>query len=53
MSLGLKITAAKIYEPSFSANPTTTYSNSTGLSSIQLSVPDHVQVVELTPAACD
>jgi hypothetical protein len=52
LSLGMKIRAAKVYEPSFSSSPTQTYANSAGIASIPLLVPDHVQVIELVPAGC-
>lgn len=52
LSLGLKMKAATIYEPSFSGSPIKSYANAAGLTSVPLSVPDHVQVIELIPAGC-
>ncbi|MFZ1431635.1 MAG: hypothetical protein WAS21_33350 [Geminicoccaceae bacterium] len=52
LQLGLKITAATVYEPSFSSASVKTYTNPAGIASIPLSVPDHLQVIELIPAGC-
>lgn len=52
LRLGLKITAATVYEPSFSSAPLKNYANPAGIASIPLTVPDHVQVIELVPAGC-
>lgn len=52
LNLGMRMRAAAIYEPAFSPNPVRQLSSATGLSSLSLQVPDHLQVVELVPSAC-
>ena len=52
LNLGTKIASARIYEPSFSASPVRSYADSAGIGSIALSVPDHVQVIEMVPLGC-
>ncbi len=52
LNLGMKVTAATVYEPSFAAGPVQSFANTSGIGSISLSVPDHVQVIELVPADC-
>lgn len=49
LNLATKITQARVYQPSFSTLPTSTYRAASGLASIPLFVPDHVLVVELIP----
>ncbi|MFZ1431634.1 MAG: hypothetical protein WAS21_33345 [Geminicoccaceae bacterium] len=51
-NLGTKVTSARIYEPSLSSSPVKTYASASGIGSIPLSVPDHVQVIELVPLGC-
>ena len=52
LTLGLPITRATIYEPSFATAPVQSYANATGVGVIPLSVADHLQVIELVPASC-
>ena len=49
LELTTKVRQAKLYLPTFSTSSTKTYSSSSGIKSIPLSVPDHILVVELTP----
>ena len=52
LSLAATVSKATIYEPSFSAAAKQSYANAAGLSTISLSVPDHLQVIELVPMPC-
>lgn len=52
LRLGMKITAATVREPSFSSAVVKSYANPGGIASIPLSVPDHVQLIELVPSGC-
>ncbi len=49
LNLSTRIRQAHTYLPSFSMQQTASYSNSNGIGSISLSVPDHILVVELIP----
>jgi hypothetical protein len=49
LNLATKITRARIYRPSFSMQPTGSYSNAGGIASLPLAVSDHILVVELLP----
>jgi hypothetical protein len=51
LTLGLasRMTQARIYQPLVSMRPQTSYSNPQGITSIVLSVPDNILVVELMP----
>lgn len=51
LTLGLPITRATIYEPSFATAPVRSYANAAGLGVVPLSVADHLQVIELVPPA--
>ena len=52
LDLGMRMRAATIYEPAFSPNPVQRLASGTGLTSLSLRVPDHIQVVELVPSIC-
>ena len=52
LSLGIKVVRAIVFEPSFSSSPVKTYANAAGIGSIPLTVPDHLQVIELVPVGC-
>lgn len=49
LELATKITRARVYQPTFSTRAVGSYSNANGITSIPLSVPDHLLVVELIP----
>lgn len=52
LNLGMKVTRATVFEPSFSSSPVKTYANAAGIGSIPLTVPDHLQVIEIVPVGC-
>lgn len=52
ITLGTRIKAARLFEPSFSAGALRSYADSDGLPTLSVQVPDHLLVVELTPAVC-
>ena len=52
LSLGIKVVRAIVFEPSFSSSPVRTYANAAGIGSIPLTVPDHLQVIEIMPVGC-
>ena len=47
--LGTRFQLAWVYQPSFSMQPTGSYSNASGIRQLTLAVPDHIVVVELLP----
>jgi hypothetical protein len=49
LNLSTRIRHARTYLPSFSMQQTASYANAGGITSISLSVPDHILVVELVP----
>lgn len=53
LNLGMNIIKAVVYEPTFSLEPLQTHGGAGGIPGVSLSVPDHLVVVELTPAQCD
>lgn len=52
VTLGTKITSARIFEPSFSTAPLRSYSDGKGLAALAVQVPDHLLAIELTPNIC-
>ena len=52
LNLGMKVARATVFEPSFSSSPVRTYANAAGIGSIPLTVPDHLQVIEIMPVGC-
>ena len=48
LNLNEKFTRATVYEPTFTMNPVATLNDAAGITTVPLSVSDHITVVELT-----
>ncbi len=53
LTLTSPVTTATLYEPTFSLTPVNQITDPAGITSIPLSVPDHLLVIELIPGDCE